>query len=159
MVNVPTGVLVDEQGTIVRYDEGTYSRKYEAGNLSFGTDEYVPMVRDWVKNGSASRFVRAPRELAAQLGKASSAEAKADAAFRLGSFFELGGDRERAEQYWEQAQALNPDSWNYHRQDWSYAPAEAGAKWFEKFQTLEGKPYYAPMATPDSPDSSGKPRR
>ena len=149
MVNVPTGVLIDEQGTIVRFDEGTYSRKYETGSLSFGTDDYVPMVRDWVKRGAASRFVRSPRELRAQLEGMSASEAEADAAFRLGTYFELQGDRPRAERYWREAQRLNPDSWNYHRQEWSYDPSAHGAKWLAKYQELGGKPYYAPMVVPE----------
>lgn len=43
------------------------------------------------------------------------------------------------------AQALNPDSWNYHRQDWSFTPAEAGINWQRKVQTLGDKPYYRPI--------------
>ena len=149
MVNVPTGVLIDEEGTIVRFDEGTYSRKYEAGNFSFGTDEYVPMVRDWVAKGAESRFVLPPKELADSLPDPSSNDARADAAFRLGSFFEARGERPKAETFWRMAQELNPDSWNYHRQDWSNDPSTAGAKWFKKVQALEGKDYYAPIKTPD----------
>jgi len=41
----------------------------------------------------------------------------------------------------ERAQALNPDDWNYHRQEWSFTPAEAGKKWLEKFQKTK-EPYY-----------------
>ncbi|MGH9141580.1 MAG: hypothetical protein ACRD2I_10635 [Vicinamibacterales bacterium] len=26
------------------------------------------------------------------------------------------------------AQTLNPDDWNYHRQEWSFTPSEAGKK-------------------------------
>ena len=46
-----------------------------------------------------------------------------------------------AKKYFEQAQTLNPDDWNYHRQDWSFTPGEAGPKWMEKFQKLN-EPYY-----------------
>ncbi|MCZ6618701.1 MAG: redoxin domain-containing (seleno)protein, partial [Gammaproteobacteria bacterium] len=42
------------------------------------------------------------------------------------------------------AQRLNPDSWNYHRQDWSFTPEEAGANWQKKAQALT-KPYYEPI--------------
>ena len=49
--------------------------------------------------------------------------------------------RSRSQPSDPQEQALNPDDWNYHRQDWSFTPGEAGAKWMEKFQKLE-EPYY-----------------
>jgi hypothetical protein len=32
------------------------------------------------------------------------------------------------------------DDWNYHRQQWSFTPQEAGKKWSEKFQ--KSTPYY-----------------
>ena len=60
-----------------------------------------------------------------------------------------------AKKYFERAQTLNPDDWNYHRQDWSFTPGEAGAKWLDKFQKLE-EPYYPklelkPKPKPDKP--------
>ncbi len=151
MVNVPTSVWIDEEGTIVRFDEGTYSRKYDLGRFSYGSDDYLPMIRDWVEKGSASRFVQEPNQLADRLDGMDSSEAKADAAFRLGVYFETTGEEERARTYWHQAQTLNPDSWNYHRQEWSYTPSEAGAKWMKKVQTLGDKPYYKPIELPDPP--------
>ncbi|MBH80377.1 MAG: hypothetical protein CMQ49_07715 [Gammaproteobacteria bacterium] len=46
---------------------------------------------------------------------------------------------------WQSAQPLNPDSWNYARQDWSFTLQEAGANWQRKFEALEGRPYYKPI--------------
>ncbi len=153
MVNVPTAVLIDEQGTIVRWDEGTYTKKYGSGDMTFGTDEYVPMVRDWVARGADSEYVLDAKTLAEQLPERTDAAARGDANFRLGAHFELLGDHELAARYWQEAQRLNPDSWNYHRQEWSYEPSEAGRKWFAKYQTLEGRPYYRPMAgVSDAPE-------
>jgi hypothetical protein len=43
------------------------------------------------------------------------------------------GRDDLAAKYFEQAQALNPDDWNYYRQAWSFKPQEAGRKWLEKF--------------------------
>jgi hypothetical protein len=41
--------------------------------------------------------------------------------------------------------AQRPDSWNYHRQAWSFTPAEAGPKWMTKFLNLGDAPYYPPL--------------
>ena len=42
---------------------------------------------------------------------------------------------------WARAQQLNPEDWNYHRQDWSFTPQEASKKWLDKFQKLD-QSYY-----------------
>lgn len=148
LVNVPTGVMIDEEGRVVRLDEGAYTRTYKAGALAFGTDEYVPALRDWVEKGSSSAYVKDQEAMAEQLDARTPQQAQADATFRLAVYFHDAGDEERANRYWAQAQQLDPDSWNYHRQDWSFTPAEAGPNWLRKFQALGGKPYYRPMDLP-----------
>lgn len=50
-----------------------------------------------------------------------------------------------ANSYWERAEELFPDSWNYARQDWSFTPEEAGRNWSEKVDGLGNTPYYAPL--------------
>ena len=64
-----------------------------------------------------------------------------DASFKLAVHFFQTGNKELAAKYFQQAQKLNPDDWNYHRQEWSFTPQEAGKKWLEKFQKLD-TPYY-----------------
>ncbi len=66
---------------------------------------------------------------------------EADASFKLGVWFHENKNDELARKYFEQAQKLNPDDWNYHRQDWSFTPEEAGKKWLEKFQSTKGEYY------------------
>ncbi len=149
MVNVPTAVWVDEEGRILRHDEDAYSKSYKAGQLTFGNDIYRPAVYDWVRKGAASRYLQSPEELLRQIPRRSDAEALAEPLFRLGVYFYLEGESERANKYWDEAQALNPASWNYHRQDWSFlAPAETGKNWMSKFQSLGDKPYYRPLELP-----------
>lgn len=154
MTNVPTGVMIDEEGRIVRWDEGAYSRTYQAGDLEYGTDEYVPALRDWVANGEASSVALAPEEVAERYGERSAAEQQADAWFRLGVYFQRRGETELADRAWSEAQRLHPWSWNYHRQDWSFTPETAGRNWFEKVRTLEGRPYYRPMELPPVEEES-----
>jgi hypothetical protein len=64
-----------------------------------------------------------------------------DASFKLAVWFHEKGNSALAAKYWEHAQQLNPDDWNYHRQEWTFTPQEAGKKWREKFDKLD-QPYY-----------------
>ena len=140
-MNVPSAVWIDEQGKVRRIDEGTYATTHKMNDFEFGRSDYAPMVADWVAKSDASEWVQSEPEL--KLATADSA--RADPAFQLGVYFKQQGDEARADQYWAMAQSLNPESWNYHRQDWSYTPAEAGANWLQKVQTLGDKPYYKPV--------------
>ncbi len=147
-MNVPSGVWIDEQGRIVRINEGTYAKRHTMGTLEFGTDAYVPAVRDWVAKGADSEYVWTPEEVAEHIIPRTEDHEKAEPTFKLGVYFHQQGDAERADKYWEEAQRLNPDDWNYHRQDWSFTPSEANQKWFRKFQALGDKPYYRPLDLP-----------
>ena len=61
-VNVPSAAWVDEEGRIVRIDEGTYSQQHEIGDgdhkISFGTDVYSPALKDWIAKGPDSVHVQ-----------------------------------------------------------------------------------------------------
>ena len=65
---------------------------------------------------------------------------EAEASFKLAVWLTRAGNTERARAFYKRAQQLNPDDWNYHRQDWSFTPEEAGKLWLEKFQKLDS-PY------------------
>ena len=49
-VNVPSAAWIDEDGRIVRIDEGTYSTIHEIGEgeqkFTFGNDVYAPALKD-----------------------------------------------------------------------------------------------------------------
>ena len=149
MVNVPTGVWVNEKGRIVRPGEVAYSsdKSFTVGGrtLTVQGDIYVTALRDWVEKGEKSAYALPRQDLAKRLKGRGRAEAEADCSFKLGVYFHEAGKPELAARYWKQAQELNPESWNYHRQDWAFTPAEAGKKWFAKFLGLDGRPYYAPL--------------
>lgn len=152
MSNVPTGVWIDEKGRIVRPGEVAYSsdKSLTLGGkkLTVEGDIYVAGLRDWVEKGYNSVYALNRDRLTKRLKPRATAEAEADASFKLAVYFHKAGNRELAGKYWEQAQKLNPDSWNYHRQDWSFTPQEASRKWMAKFQGLGDKPYYAPLEMP-----------
>ena len=146
---MPSAVWIDETGKVLRIDEGSYAEIHKMGSIEFGRDDYVPMVRDWVEKGANSQYV-ADAGAVSELSPPKDAASLADAVFKLGVFFYQKGDRDLAAQYWKRAQTLNPESWNYHRQDWSFEPETAGQKWGAKFQTLDGKPYYRPVRDLDT---------
>lgn len=143
LVNVPSAVWIDESGKVLRIDENAYATKHEG----FGRDDYAPMVKDWVMKGADSQYLKG--ETVPELGR-NSEQALAEPNFKLGVYFFKQGDSAKADQYWAAAQKLNPDSWNYHRQDWSFTPEEAGPNWLTKYRSLGDKPYYRPISGLDN---------
>ena len=152
LVNVPSAVWVDEDGQIVRINEGTYAQVHTLGTFEFGTDEYAPAVRDWAIRGADSPYVWTADEVAAKIRPRTADEARAESTFKLGVYFFEQGDEPLARIFWERAEALHPDSWNYHRQDWSFTDdGSSGVKFGEKRANLGDTPYYAPLDLPDTP--------
>ncbi len=144
MVNVPSGVWIDEQGKIVRPAEVAYSTKVALLSIKVDGDKYVAALRDWVNNGDKSAYALPPAQLQERLAPRSEAAALADANFKLGVYFHQQKDDARADEYFAEAQRLQPDDWNYHRQQWSFGK-EALKRWGEKFRALNGKEYYEPL--------------
>ncbi len=144
MVNVPTGVWIDEEGRIVRPPEVAYSKQMGFGSLVTGDDRYAEALRDWVKNGAESAYVFGDGELRESLRLANPQRPLADATFKLAVYLQGQEATEAAGEHWRRAQELDPDNWNYHRQAWSFEPGTAGQKWRAKYESLAGKPYYKP---------------
>jgi hypothetical protein len=157
MVNVPAGVWVDETGKVVRPAEVAYSKQQKVLGQLIGDDRYAAGVRDWVAKGAQSAFVQPRVALQTKLRPRSADERLADAHFKLGAYFAGQGNRELATTHWQQAQRLNPDSWNYHRQDWSYDKAKEMSNWLAKVRQLGSKPYYDPVEFPPAGDSQPAP--
>jgi hypothetical protein len=144
-INVPMGVWVDEKGRVVRPAEPAWNSdqvmKITADkNIVTEGKAYVDALRDWVRNGDRSVYALSDGEFARRVKPRSPAEMEAEASFKLAVYFHDNHNDELAAKYWEHAQQLNPDDWNYHRQEWSFG-SDAGKKWMEKFQKLD-KPYY-----------------
>jgi len=147
-INVPMGVWIDEQGRVVRPAEPawTESRTDMIGGkpLVIEGAPYVAALRDWVVNGDRSAYVLTDAEFAKRVKPRSAAEMEADASFKVAVWLHDLGRTDAAAIYFARAQQLNPDDWNYHRQQWSFTPDQAGKKWMEKFQQLD-HPYYPPL--------------
>jgi hypothetical protein len=151
-VNVPSSVWIDEEGKIVRIDEGTYSKVHtiSAGEqtVTFGNDVYTPALKDWVAKGADSEFVQSAATVTDNIRDHSEDQLKADAAFRLGNLFRTHGRQEKAEHYWDLAQKLNPDSINFIRQNLTLSEEGSAGETFRKVMgeyVSTGKDWYRPL--------------
>jgi tetratricopeptide (TPR) repeat protein len=144
LVNVPAGIWIDEKGRVVRPPETASPKNQELkiGGKVIRTegDAYVAALRDWVAKGDKSEYVLSDEEYRRRVKERSPSEKEAEASFKLAIALHEAGQRELASKWWQRAQTLNPESWNYHRQDWSFTP-DAGKKWMEKFQQSTGDYY------------------
>ena len=144
-INVPMGIWIDERGRVVRPAEPAWTndQTMKIGEKSIVTEgtAYLTALRDWVAKGEKSEFALSDEEFARRVKPRSKNEMEADASFKMAVYFHQSGNKDMAEKYFAKAQQLNPDDWNYHRQDWSFTPQEAGKKWLDKFNKLD-QPYY-----------------
>lgn len=151
-VNVPSAAWIDESGRIVRIDEGTYSMIHTFGEgeeaIAFGNDVYEPALKDWIAKGGDSAHVQTAKTVSSHIRQHSSDQQKADAAFRLGNLFRLHGQNDKADEYWQMARDLNPDSVNFIRQNLTLTEEGSAG---EQFRTMmgeyvsSGKDYYRPL--------------
>ena len=144
LTNVPSGILVDEAGRVRRIDDGAYSGALQIGDASIGAHDYRPIVRDWVARGENSDYLWSHEEMVERIRRRTPDQARAEPTFKLGVYLYGQGDVVLARTYWAQAQALAPDSWNFHRQDWNLTEGLAGPKLLEKMGALD-EPFYAPL--------------
>jgi hypothetical protein len=158
MVNVPSGVWIDEEGNIVRPSETAYSSGGKFMGQQLGDKRYAQGVRDWVKNGKKSKWVMSKEKLKEKLALQSPEKQKAEAHFRLGVYLHKNGNKDGAKAQWAQSQKLHPDNWNYHRQAWLYEGMGGQMKWMQKVHKLNGKPYYLPLDAPKEGEEKGKER-
>lgn len=143
-VNVPSAVWIDETGKIVRINEGTFAKDYKL----YGTDDYVPALKDWVINGTQSKYVWSERQVATKIKSRSADQEKAEPAFKLGSYFHGQGNPEKAAHYWQMAQELSPNNINYFRQELSFTEEGSGGFSFLKkvvAMVFKGHDYYQPL--------------
>lgn len=156
IINVPSGIWVDEQGRIVRPAEVSYSKQQKIMGQLIGDDRYARGVRDWVEKGPDSAFALAPEAISKKLQARPRDLRLADAHFKLGVYFFEHDQRDQAASHWQQSQKLNPDSWNYHRQEWSFDKSKEMTNWLAKVRKLGDRPYYDPVEFPQ-PASTEKP--
>jgi len=152
VVNIPNAVWIDEHFTIVRPAEpawpapratGVRSPLLDAGDarlaaiagqaaqiVSWTADQYGDAVRDWARNGAASRYVLSPDEVLARSGERDANGSAAAANFELAQHFERAGRHDLAVPHFRAAHRLAPDNWTYKRQAWSLSGPEGPLKRF-----------------------------
>jgi len=162
MTNVPMAVWIDEHGQLVRpvepagatdgfrrMDRATFSMPpelAEAGRVTRAS--YVEAVREWATKGNASKYVLSPGQLRARIEAPSSNEALATANFRVGQFLLSQGNPAEAQQYFDVAKRLCPESWHFVRQalEMTGVGNASGPEFSAAVDALGERPYYAPVA-------------
>jgi hypothetical protein len=161
VVNVPSGIWVDEDGVVVRPPETAYPARPqfaeidlddpsvqaalpesavrrlrtvipEVRKMRIDPEGYVAALRDWVAHGRASRYALSPEEVVERSRPRPPEEAEAAAAFALGQHLHRAGREDAAVRWFREAHRLAPDNWTYRRQAWTFAdPAQGPTEQYE----------------------------
>ena len=169
IVNVPSGVWIDEEGTIVRPPETAWAQRRppreipstatprqvavmtEARKIRYEPEKYVAALRDWVASGRESRFALSPDEVVRRSRPRPVEEAMAAAHFEFGQHFYLAGRIDDAVRHFRRTHDLQPDNWTYRRQAWSLADPTQGptplyaSDWLTDVLKIGAENYYPPL--------------
>ena len=156
MVNVPTGVWIDESGKVVRPNEVAFVDDRFKNFSGLDSAPYLNALRDWIEKGSQSKYVMSPERLREKLAVNDPNITLAAAEFGLGEQLYKSGHLTEAIPHFKEAQRLNPKSWNYKRQAYALSDAKRdyGTTFMDEVQKAGGsKVYYTPpeLATPSNP--------
>jgi hypothetical protein len=166
IVNVPSGVWIDEAGTIVRPPETAYPRRPAfldraippdvsdaererielVKALTVDAEAYVAALRDWVHRGAASRYALSPDEVLRRSRPRPIQEATAAAHFAIAQELHMAGAHGDAIEHFREAHRLHPSNWTYRRDAWSLAGAARqetyGTGWVEEVKREGVERYY-----------------
>lgn len=166
IVNVPSGVWVDEAGVIVRPPEPAFPRQpkkldapdglpdvfremiEEANKIKIEPERYVAALREWVASGA---HALSPDEVVARSRPRSADHARAAACFELGQHLHRAGHVDAAVPWFRQAHRLQPENWTYKRQAWSFADPFQGrtdqydSSWLDEVKAIGAENYYEPL--------------
>jgi hypothetical protein len=172
MVNVPTGVWIDEEGMIVRPAEPAFPTRpdflssrplpdnldpyqaevlREARQIRIQPEKYVSALRDWVQHGDQSRFALAPAEVVRRSGDRGADRSLAAAHFELAQHLWRGGHEKEAVPHFRAARRLQPGNWTYKRQGWVLAnryqaPSDLfEGDWLSDVRAVGAENYYPPL--------------
>ena len=151
MVNVPTGVWINEKGRIVRPNEVAFVDDRFDKFTGMDASIYVNALKDWAAKGDKSQFVMNEEQLHERLAANDPKIARSAAEFGLGEQLYKAGHLNEAIPHFKEAQRLNPKSWNYKRQAWALSDAKRdyGTTFKDEVDKIGGSKLYYPP--PDLP--------
>lgn len=147
VVNIPNGIWIDEEGTIVRPAEPAPAPRRgerpsalgavelpermteiftEAQKIRSDPEAYEVALRDWVAKGPESAYALSPDQVVERSQPRSRDTATGQAHFELATHLEQGGDHEAAIAHFREAHRLVPGNFSYKRQAWSLEPGAEG---------------------------------
>jgi tetratricopeptide (TPR) repeat protein len=161
MVNVPTGVWIDEKGRIVRANEVAFTDERFKQFTGLDPAPYLNAVRDWAAKGDQSPYVMNEQKLQAKLAPPDPNIALAAAEFGLGEQLYKAGHSAEAIPHFKEAQRLNPKSWNYKRQAYRLSSEkDYGTTFLEEVQKAGGsKVYYPPPDLPKETENAAQEKK
>ncbi len=169
IVNVPSGIWIDEEGMIVRPPEPAHPRRPAfldravpadaspaererielVKALHVEAERYVAALRDWVRRGSESRYALSSDEVIRRSRPRPIDEATAAAHFALGQALYGRGAQAAAIEHFREAHRLQPTNWTYRRDAWSLAGADReavyGTTWVDEVKRQGVENYYPPL--------------
>ena len=170
VVNVPSGIWIDEEGMIVRPPEPAHPRRPAyldravpadataaererielVKALHVEAERYVAALRDWVSRGGESRYALPADEVIRRSRPRPIEEATAAAHFALGQALYGRGAQAAAIEHFRDAHRLQPTNWTYRRDAWSLAGADRdavyGTNWVEEVKREGVENYYPPLS-------------
>jgi tetratricopeptide (TPR) repeat protein len=171
IVNVPSGIWIDEEGIIVRPPEPAHPRRPAyldravladaapaererielVKALHVDAERYVAALRDWASSqrGRESRYALSPDEVIRRSRPRPVEEATAAAHFALGQALYARGAHSAAIEHFRAAHRLQPTNWTYRRDAWSLAGADReavyGTSWVDEIKREGLENYYPPL--------------
>jgi peroxiredoxin len=168
VVNVPSGIWIDEDGVIVRPPEPAFpwrprvpsdellaklpplavEQLREAQKIPIEPERYVAALRDWVAKGERSQFALSSDAVVARSQARDEAHSRAAACFELGQHLQRAGAPGDAVHWFREAQRSSPENWTYKRQAWSLAdplqgPTDAyDSDWLSEIREIGAERYY-----------------
>jgi hypothetical protein len=173
VVNVPSGVWIDEEGRIVRPAEPAFAARPDwedsvgeeapphrrrivelERQLLVEDEKYVAAVRDWAARGADSAYVLAPEAVLARTRPRSREASEAAAHFELGCHLQREARPAAAVEHFKAAHRLQPDNWTYRCQAWSFVSPDLGPSaeydtdWASEVERTGVERYYPPLDMP-----------